>query len=102
MITNWVWKDNIWVVLSEIAQLISYDFDDSDQIAIEFGFKDTDSEDDRWFTYEFQGTGVLKFQVADEIGTDTCILKIESPKDFEQLIEYILRLAQSYKINSRK
>jgi hypothetical protein len=45
MITNWIWKENFWPVIAEIAILINYDFDESDQTAIEFGFKNTDAED---------------------------------------------------------
>ena len=102
MITNWIWKDNFWVVLSEIAQIASYDYDESDQTAIEFGFKDTDSEDDRWFAYEFQGNEVVRLQLADEMGTDTCMLKIETSSKVEVQIDYLFYLAQSYFIKPRR
>jgi hypothetical protein len=59
------------IIARDIASLISYYFDESNRITIEFGFKDTASEGDKWFEYEFLGNEVLKPRVTDEMRTDT-------------------------------
>lgn len=102
MSTNWIWKENFWPVIAEIAILINYDFDESDQIAIKFGFKDTDAEDNRWFDYEFHGDEIVRLQVSDEMGADTCMIKIEASTKVEKLIDYLFYIAQTYWIKPRK
>ena len=56
---GWIWTDNLRPLIAELAQLVGYQFDDGDWLAIEHGIQGTDSEADRWFEYPVGSMVVL-------------------------------------------
>ncbi len=67
MAVGWIWTDNLRPLLVELGLLVSYRFDDSDWIAVEYGLAGTDSESGPWFEYPI---GHLMAKMALEPGAD--------------------------------
>ncbi len=102
MISNWIWEENFWPVLNEIANLIEYDFDENDQAAIGLGLKKTDNDKNIWFDYEFHGNEVVRFTISNNLGSCVCTIEIEASSKVEKLIDYLLYIAQTYWIKYRQ
>lgn len=67
---GWIWTDNLRPLVAELAQLVGYQCDDGDWLAIEHGIQGTDSETDRWFEYPVGSMAVL---LALEPGADEMV-----------------------------
>ncbi|MEY4482754.1 MAG: hypothetical protein RL693_206 [Verrucomicrobiota bacterium] len=99
MHTNWIWRDNLIPVLDLLVSLVGHQLDSEDTGAVLLGICGTDADAGRWFEYEFSGSSTLKIWVADDIGSDVRMLRVESVPLYAQDVRTIFDVAQRYRLS---
>lgn len=100
MHSDWIWRDNLIPVLDLLASLVGHQLDSEDIGAVLLGVCGTDADAERWFGYEFSGRLKLKIWVADDIGTDVRMLRVESVPQCDQEVGTIFDVAQRYRLSA--
>ena len=74
--------DNLEPFLTALGWIVGYAVDDSDLEAVSNGLRDTDSEEGRWYEYEFHGRHRADFALAlDEAGSGVVRFRVELPEE---------------------
>lgn len=95
---NWIDEENLFPVLSAIAWLCRYRFDEDDRGAFEAALPKVDESKDIWFNYVFTGDGEIKVAVTMEPGSSDYTIRVESEMEIEQGVDMAISLAQGYRI----
>lgn len=95
---GWIWTDNLRPLFAELAQLVGYQFDDSDWLAIEHGVQGTDSEAGRWFAYP---VGSIVVSLALEPGADEMVqVRVDGAADSRtERIGWLASLLRSWHLS---
>lgn len=96
--TNWINRANLVPFLSLLGRVLPcrYRVDDSDAAALELGLRDTDDDEDRWFTYQLgDGPGRVGFRMAQCVGGDELMVEVEHAGS-EDVVQALFLAAQSY------
>ena len=86
----WFYTEHLIAYMDLIASRIGYDFDDSDEYAIEAGVRDTDPFEHRWFEYPLSGEqGRVKMLLASVPGSHVVDCRIEGSRALVEEMRYV-------------
>ena len=97
MVGGWILDRNTLPFFEVLADIVGYDFDPDDWVALEWGIKDSDSDANpvRWFEYSFGDTSV---SVGQDQGTAVVNLRIEAQEKHVQAIETAINIMSGYTV----
>jgi hypothetical protein len=106
-VEDWIFAENLQPFVEVLAFLAGYpQYDDEyDWVAIEYGIKDTDADEDKWYTYPLAGTRPLTLHVARELGSHVVSVRVSSDAaiaaDLAAQLRLLVMLCQDYGIAER-
>lgn len=100
LIHGWIDEQNLKPFAQCLGWFVQYQMDESDWIALEFGLRQTDSEQDRWFDYSFVGSQQLKFWLACDPNSAVILVHVEAPEVVKPKIEAAILIMQHFSIKS--
>ena len=98
----WIWHRNLTPGLLILADVISYDLDQSEIDAIQLGIEGTSEQRDVWYDYKFVCNSTLSFDFAlNEEDLDMIFIKLSFDKALEVSINTIIYILQDFDISHR-
>ena len=94
---NWIYEENLFVVLDYLAVLAEYKIDEDDWIAIEYGTK-SDSQKDIEFSYGFYSKNKIEFKILQEAGESNYEIVVYGPENLSKAVETLFSMAQLYEL----
>ena len=98
--SGWIWISNLKPFLEILADFVSYELDEDDLKAVQFGIasSDGDATPERWFEYPLIGLKRLDLRLARDQGTDILRLEIFGPESLCERVSLVLDLLSRYRI----
>jgi len=99
-IANWIWSDNLRPFVDVLAWLCEYDLADGEWDTISHGVNESDSDatPERWYEYEFHGSGVVRFRMARDSGTNVLNVHLDVADSLGEKIGLALDLMNQYRL----
>jgi len=87
MRSTWLFDDNLRAFLTVLSWEAQYDIAPEEYTTIEYGVRDTDAEENRWYEYEFAGRNRVVFSLATDPGTSVVHVRYQAPTEQMQRID---------------
>ena len=103
-VEGWIFAENLQPFVELLAFLAGYKLYDEeyDWVAIEYGVKDTDVDEEKWCTYTFAGTHPLTLHVAQDEGSHVVHIRVTSDaaitEDLAAQLDLLVMVCQDYTI----
>ena len=104
---DWILAENLQPFVELLAFLAGYTLYDEgyDWVAIEYGVKDTDVDEDKWCTYTFAGKHPLTLHVARDGGASIVSVRVTSEADITAdlaaQLDLLVMVCQDYTVTRR-
>jgi hypothetical protein len=98
MISGWIDAQNLIPFVQCLGWFVDYKVDESDQIAIEFGLSQTDSEQDNWFDYFFGDVNQLRFWLAKDPNSSVVVVRVDASEMMRPRIETAVLIMQHFSV----
>lgn len=97
MVEDWIYKDNALPFFESLADIIGYDFDEDDWIALQYGLEssNTDAVPEKWFDYQLGSTRLF---VGIDSGTDALRLRIDVDVKHTLAVEAVVNVMNRYRV----
>ena len=95
---DWIFEENLFVVLDYLAVLAEAQMDQSDWTAIEYGLQG-ETQEVIEFEYGFYGKHKIEFKIVCEVGEGGHYdIYVFSDGSFEREVETVFSMAQMYRL----
>ncbi|MER6810701.1 hypothetical protein ABT299_15590 [Spirillospora sp. NPDC000708] len=102
---GWVWASNVRPLLEMISEVVEYDFDDSDWLAISRALPSTDNDRaDGWYAYPLVGVRPVEIRLAREVEADEVSVEVTGIADdrTRESIELLLTVFARYEVDASR
>lgn len=99
MIKNWIREGNLEPFLRTLAFHAGYEFDAEDWSDIHRGLRDTDSEQELWYEYGFDGKHPLQMKLARDPGVAIVYVQVDADTEIEQATKIVFGIMQHYQLS---
>ena len=98
MAEGWIWQQNLWPFVQTAASFVGNEPDEYDRMAIGHGLRDTDVEQERWFSYVLGNGPVLHLAFAADVGTEVLFVRADAGAEAEVKLAVSLQVFQNYRV----
>lgn len=101
MVEVWgsLFEDNLLAFITIVGDLFAGErVTDDDLIAIKYGIKGTDVEEELWFDYELEGSSRVTFSLAFEPGSSLIVVKLGVDELIKDRAEMVLDILRDYSV----
>ncbi|HEU5027437.1 MAG TPA: hypothetical protein VFV01_21135 [Spirillospora sp.] len=102
---GWVLSSNVRPLMEMISEVVEYDFDDSDWLAISTALPDTDDEQaDCWYAYPLVGVRQAQVRLSRAVGGDEVSVEVTGISDdrTRESIELLLTVFARYEVDAER
>jgi hypothetical protein len=97
---GWIQEENLLPFLLILSRMASYDFDQVDWKAIQFGLSGTHYEGKIWFNYILPGEHDIEIRLAKEEGTALVFFDVAIPEELECKFDFMIDILQEFSLKS--
>ncbi|KJH70683.1 hypothetical protein [Aliterella atlantica] len=97
MLINWIYEENLKLLLETLSCLVDYSFDESDWVAFNIGIVNTNVEKDEWYEYQLIGKQTIEVKIAADPGSCVIHVQLQSKPDVEEKAEVAITIFSNTK-----
>ena len=101
-VDDWIFAENLKPFVEMLAHAANCPLDDDDWTAISYGVRDSNGDEEKWYTYPLEGQPRLHLELAAMPGSAVVSVRIRGPQDsppeLPAQIELLVVMCQTYSI----